>query len=154
MLIWSLQVHRSSVFADICSGLLWEGVLKLPSGPCIVSPTFLGSLPEDSHSQSSSGQSSVQPCSANSSTHKVRPILQTSEHADEDALDDEAGITVSSSVEVSDNKSGDVSQGLVEEGEGRGPRKEFFALIGAGVTSSGGTLFSSSQARHIWQNML
>ena len=141
--IW--QVHRSSVFADACSSLLHEGTLKLPCGPRIVSPTFLSSLPESSHSHSRSSQSSVQPILSAGDGHEVGQILQTSEHADESAPDAGPGNAAIRSVQLG----GDAAQGLVEEGEGHGPRKEFFALIGAEVSSTGGCLSSFSQSAYI-----
>lgn len=136
-----MQVHRTSVFADACAALLPEVASHLPSGPCVISPAFLAASPGAFATEVSSSPTSKQMPSAGSQIigHSI-PGTAFSSSMDMQcctgsafAQHDEADSAVVSGNIIEH----DTIPALQEEGEGRGPRKEFFASIGADITSAG-----------------
>ncbi|KAL3154788.1 hypothetical protein ABBQ38_011331 [Trebouxia sp. C0009 RCD-2024] len=139
-----LQVHRTLVFADACATLLLKEPSQLSAGPCVIGPVFLPSSPDNTSSQSSSSHS-MQPASH---AHSIQAIshASTSNAWQSDvnrqsssgcgcvAEEEAHAAAVGSDADVSDG-----SPVLREEGEGRGPRKEFFAAVGAGISAGNST---------------
>lgn len=130
-------MHRTSVFANACSALLSEDAVRMSPGPCVISPAFLASSPNTAPTHFSSQPSP----SASSSQVIEHSITSSAWHsgigvqpstAPASAQQAEAGLAA-----VGGNVSCDVSPALREEGEGRGPRKEFFAAVGADIISAG-----------------
>ncbi len=152
--VCSLQVRRHSAFADACVSLSSAGTISSPSGPCILTPSFVTSpqlparLPISTSSNSmqqlppgssishpatqqvaphaSSSWSDMHQTSEAVQAHKVRSQPDTAER-----LWDGSGSGFNAG-----GSGGGGNGGPREEGEGRGPRKEFFALVGAGMTST------------------
>ena len=89
-------------------------------------PAFLTSSHQFPHSQRSSTQSSTYLDGASSSQN----VDQGPQESAQVARLQHAAITP-------DDSHSALKHALHEEGEGRGPRKEFFALAGAGMTSAG-----------------
>ena len=149
-----LQVRRSSAFADTCTSLSAAAVSALPVGPCVISPAFITPNP---------GQSSMRsPVSIQHHTDAPSPHAGSSLNGVQQSLDGavnslsaeptpssteplDSSITESTSASGGDGLG---SEGSREGGEGRGPRKEFFALVGASMTSisSGGVLCDQKQS--------
>lgn len=138
-----MQVHRNSVFADACAALLPGAASHLPSGPCVISPSFLAASPGVSPTELSSSRTSMQQMPSAASSQVISHSIPGT------ALSSSMGVQSStdsgfSPCEAADHATvtgkaieHDVSPALQEEGEGRGPRKEFFASIGADITSAG-----------------
>ena len=138
-----MQVHRNSVFADACAAVLPEAAFHMSSGPCVMSPAFLAAPPYTLSSQVSSSQGSLQQLSNTGHSQVIgHSITSTALHTGIDEQSSTAsgfvqrGEADQPTVTGNANERG-VSPALQEEGEGRGPRKEFFAAIGADITSAG-----------------
>ena len=128
------------------------------TGPCVVSPSFLSCSPGQSCSEipitaSSSLQQADIKLSQNSGQPTGTSISQTGaqqRHADgfmhstgmQISPDSILGAESSASRQAVSSDEG-MGWSAREEGEGRGPRKEFFALVGAGMTSTSGTAATS-----------
>ena len=133
-----MQVHRNTVFADACTALLPETPPKMSSGPCVISPTFFAASPDTTPCQLGSSPGSMQRSGSTErsqvighSTARYSGTNEPPSTAPEVAQHDEADHPA-----VLGNVSG-VSAALQEEGEGRGPQKEFFAAVAADITSAG-----------------
>ena len=139
-----MQVHRNTVFADACAALLPEAASHMSSGPCIISPAFLAAFPDTAPCQLGSSQGSMQR-SVSAGRSQVTGHSNTST-ACSSGMDEQSSTAPGSAqrVDQADHppvvgniSERGVSPTLQEEGEGRGPRKEFFAAIGADITSAG-----------------
>ena len=138
-----VQVHRNSVFADACAALLPEATSHMSSGPSLISPAFLAAPPDTAPSQLGSSQGSLQQSSSAGSIHVTgHSITSTALYSSMDEHSSTAPEVVQCgeadrpTVTGNANERG-VSPALQEEGEGHGPRKEFFAAIGVDITSAG-----------------
>ena len=135
----AMQVHRSSVFADACAALLLEVASHLPSGPCVISPAFLAASP--SATELSSSQKRMQQSPSGDGNQVVSHSIPGTVLSSSMDMQCSTGPAQRDEADSADD-SGDVIEhdtipALQEEGEGRGPRKEFFASVGADITSAG-----------------
>lgn len=154
-----LQVRRLSAFADTCTSLSAAAVSVLPVGPCVISPSFVTPNPGQTSMYS---PVSVQHCTQQHHIDTPSPRTGSSLNGVQQSLDGavnslsaeptpssteplDSSITESTSASGGDSLG---SEGSREGGEGRGPRKEFFALVGAAMTStsSGGVLCDYKQS--------
>lgn len=134
------QVRRTSVFADACATLRPADPSQLFAGPCVIAPIFLASSPDNHPSQSSSHRSMHLAFPAHRSQAISHSTTSTACHSGIDVQSSSAcgsaaqaearPAAVGSDADVSDG-----SSVLREEGEGRGPRKEFFAAVGADISA-------------------
>ena len=138
-----MQVHRSSVFADAYAALLPEAASHMPSGPCVISPAFLAASFDTAPCQVGSSQSSMQPSVSAGRTQIIgHSTTSTACYSGKDEQLSTAPETAQRGEADHRIVSGNareygVSPALQEEGEGRGPRKEFFAAVGADITGAG-----------------
>ncbi|DBB05828.1 TPA: hypothetical protein ACH3X3_009841 [Trebouxia sp. C0006] len=145
--VFRLQISRASAFADACAHLPTPAASALPIGPCIIAPSFI-TLPaaQPFAHQSSCSQHSMQQQRTDTQSAQASSSHSSMQQPEGDVSPQASGTRsssadlVSSSVVERDSptdRGAHLRGGSREEGEGQGPRKEFFALVGAAMTTPG-----------------
>lgn len=126
-----MQVHRDRSLDALAHHLTQQQRIQPDSiapGPCMLFPTFSAQMPDSPHDQTSSTAFSHAALSINSQPHALQyAVVANVNNA-------QAHQTAQNSMPGSGLQAGHAAQNLgstvTEAGEGHGPRKELFELVG------------------------